>query len=78
MEKIKVLRKKKKSRAIQKDDLTSDQKNRAQVISELSEKYKCSIHLTPCFIINTKHLQLNPYRLQLWASEIVSKKYIYY
>jgi len=47
---------------------------RAQVINELSEKYRCSIHLTPCFIINSKHLQLNPYRLQLWAREIVSKK----
>ena len=55
-----------------------EQKTRAQIIKELSEKYNCSIHVTPCFIINTKHLQLNPFRLQLWAKEIVSiNKYIF-
>ncbi|CAG8593480.1 11986_t:CDS:2, partial [Diversispora eburnea] len=39
-EKIKVFHKKNKSRAVQKEDLTSEQMTRAQVINELSEKYR--------------------------------------
>ncbi|CAG8604157.1 9457_t:CDS:2, partial [Diversispora eburnea] len=70
-EKIKVFHKKNKSRAVQKENLISKQMTRAQVINGLSEKYRCSIHLIPCFIINSKHLQLNLYRLQLWARKIV-------
>lgn len=51
-------------------------KTKAQVIAELSERCRFPFHLTPCLFTSTKHLQSNPYRLQLWASEIVSEKYI--
>lgn len=64
---------KKKSRPIQENDLSKEDKTRAETIAILCEKYKCNLHITPCFIQENRHLQLNPARLQLWAREIVSK-----
>jgi hypothetical protein len=64
--------KRKKSRAIRKEDLSKEETTRAEVVSTLCEIYKCDMHTTPCFIQDDKHLQLNPARLQLWAREIVS------
>jgi hypothetical protein len=63
--------KKRKSRAIREEDLTNDEKMRAEVITALCVKYKCDTHTTPCYIQDYRHLQLNPARLQLWAREIV-------
>lgn len=63
--------KKRKSRAIREEDLTNDEKTRAEVITALCVKYKCDTHTTPCYIQDHRHLQLNPARLQLWAREIV-------
>ena len=63
--------KKRKSRAIREEDLTNDEKMRAEVITALCAKYKCDMHTTPCYIQDHRHLQLNPARLQLWAREIV-------
>jgi hypothetical protein len=65
-------KKKKKSRAIQENDLSKEEKTKAEIIAALCEKYKCDLHKTPCFIQENRHLQLNPARLQLWAREIVS------
>lgn len=65
-------KKKKKSRAIQENDLSKEEKTKADTIAFLCEKYKCNLHKTPCFIQEDRHLQLNPARLQLWAREIVS------
>ena len=65
-------KKKKKFRAIQENDLSKEEKTRAETIAALCEKYKCDLHKTPCFIQENRHLQLNPARLQLWAREIVS------
>lgn len=64
-------KKKKKSRSIREEDLTKEEKSRAEVISKLCEKYKCDIHTTACYVENDRHLQLNPARLQLWARDIV-------
>jgi coproporphyrinogen III oxidase-like Fe-S oxidoreductase len=64
-------KKKKKSRSIREEELTKEEKLRAEVISKLCEKYKCDIHMTSCYIEHDKHLQLNPARLQLWARDIV-------
>jgi hypothetical protein len=64
-------KKKKKSRSIREEDLTKEEKSRAEVISGLCARYKCDIHMTPCYVENNKHLQLNPARLQLWARDIV-------
>ena len=61
------LKKKKKSHIIKEENLSKEEKVRSEVISTLCEKYKCSIHKTPCFIQDDRHLQLNPARLQLWA-----------
>jgi hypothetical protein len=69
---IRSKKKKKKSRAIREDDLSKEERTRAEIISALCEKYKCDLHTTPCYIQNNRHLQLNPARLQLWAREIVS------
>jgi hypothetical protein len=66
------LKKKKKFRAIQENDLSNEEKTRAETIAALCEKYKCDLHNTPCFTQENRHLQLNPARLQLWAREIVS------
>jgi hypothetical protein len=63
---------KKKSCAVQENDLSKEEKTRAETIAVLCEKYKCNLHKTPCFIQENCHLQLNPARLQLWAREIVS------
>jgi hypothetical protein len=65
-------KKKKKSRVLQEDDLSKEEKMRAEVISALSKKYECDIHSTPCYVQDNRHLQLNPARLQIWAREIVS------
>ena len=72
--------KKKKSRAIREEDLSKEERAKSEVISTLSEIYKCNIHVTPCFIQDNRHLQLNPARLQLWAREIVSFQHntVYY
>ena len=43
-------KKKKKSRAIREDDLSKEERTRAEIISVLCEKYKCNIHSTPCYI----------------------------
>ncbi|PKB99025.1 hypothetical protein RhiirA5_430392 [Rhizophagus irregularis] len=65
-------KKKKKSRVIRDDDLSKEERTRAEIISVLCEKYKCNLHTTPCYIQDNRHLQLNPARLQLWAREIVN------
>lgn len=70
-------KKKKKSRAIQENDLSKEEKTKAETITALREKYKCNIHQTSCFIQENRHLQLNPARLQLWAREIVSNFYLF-
>ena len=67
---------KKKSRAIQENDLFNAERTRAKTITNLCEKYKCELHKTPCFVQENRHLQLNPARLQLWAREIVSILFI--
>lgn len=69
-------KKKKKSRVIQENDLSKEEKSKAETITALREKYKCNIHQTSCYIQENRHLQLNPARLQLWAREIVSNFYI--
>ena len=67
------LKKKKKSRILREDDLSKEEKTRAEVISALIKKYECEIHpTTPCYVQDDRHLQLNPARLQIWAREIVS------
>jgi hypothetical protein len=63
--------KKKKSRATREEDLSKQERERAEVISTLCKIYKCNIHTTPCFIQENRHLQLSPARLQIWAREIV-------
>ena len=65
-------KKKKKSRAIQENDLSNEERTKAKTIADLCEKYKCELHKTPCFVQENRHLQLNLARLQLWAREIVS------
>ena len=70
-------KKKKKSRAIQENDLSKEEKTKAETITALREKYKCNIHQTSCFVQENRHLQLNPARLQLWAREIVSNFYLF-
>ena len=65
-------KKKKKSCAIREDDLSKKERTRTEIIAMLCEKYRCSLHKTPCYIQNNRHLQLNSARLQLWAREIVS------
>ena len=57
--------------AIREEDLTKEEKMRAEVITTLCAKYKCNVHTTPCYIQDNRHLQLNPVRLQLWAHETV-------
>ncbi|CAG8636190.1 6675_t:CDS:2, partial [Dentiscutata heterogama] len=52
-------------------DLNEDEYNQAQVIMELRNKYKCSQHVTPCYVEDEHHLQLNAARLTLWAHDIV-------
>lgn len=72
-------KKKKKSRALREDDLSKEDKTRAEVISILTKKYECDTHSTPCYVQDNRHLQLNPARLQIWAREIVSyPKLIYF
>ncbi|CAB4460170.1 unnamed protein product [Rhizophagus irregularis] len=56
--------KKKKSCAIREEDLSKEERERSKVISTLCKMYKCNIHITPCFIQDNQHLQLNPARLQ--------------
>ena len=56
----------------QENDLSKEEKTRAETIANLCKKYKCDIHQTPCLIQDNCHLQLNPARLHLWAREIVS------
>ena len=68
---IRNIQKKRKSRAIREEDLTKEEKMRAEVIITRCAKYKCNIHTTLCYIQDNRHLQLNPARLQLWAREIV-------
>ena len=63
--------KRKKSCALREEDLSREEKKRSEVIAILCEKYKCNMHVIPCFIQDNRHLQLNPARLQLWAREIV-------
>jgi hypothetical protein len=65
-------KKKKKSRVIRENDLSNEEKTKAEVIAGLHEKYKCNMHQTACFIQENRHLQLNPARIQIWAREIVS------
>ncbi|PKB97678.1 hypothetical protein RhiirA5_432666 [Rhizophagus irregularis] len=64
--KVKFLQytKKKKSCAIREEDLSKEERERSKVISTLCKMYKCNIHITPCFIQDNQHLQLNPARLQ--------------
>jgi hypothetical protein len=57
---------------IREENLSKEEKTRSEVIATLCEKYKCHLHVTPCYIQENQHLQLNPARLQLWAREIVS------
>ncbi|GES75470.1 hypothetical protein GLOIN_2v1473341 [Rhizophagus clarus] len=54
-------------------DLIKEEKLQAEVIFKLYEKYKCDFHITPCYVENNRHLQLNPARLQLWAQDILNK-----
>jgi len=63
--------KKRKSRAIREENLTKEEKMRAEVIITICAKYKCNVHTISCYIQDNRHLQLNPARLQLWAREIV-------
>ena len=65
------LKKKKKSQSIREEDLTKEEKTRAEVISKLCEKYKYDVLITLCYIKDDRYLQLNPARLQLWAWDIV-------
>jgi len=65
------LKKKKKSRSIREEDLTKEEKTRAEIIFKLCEKYKYDVHIIPCYVEGDRHLQLNPARLQLWAQDIV-------
>ncbi|RIA90171.1 hypothetical protein C1645_823669 [Glomus cerebriforme] len=60
-------KKKKKSHTTKEENLSKEEKTRAEIISVLCEKYRCNLHLTPCYIQDSHHLQLNPARLQLWA-----------
>jgi hypothetical protein len=63
-------KKKKKTHITREDDLSKEERTRAEIISVLCEKY---IHSTPCYVQVSRYLQLiNPARLQLWAREIVS------
>ncbi|PKY47154.1 hypothetical protein RhiirA4_543786 [Rhizophagus irregularis] len=66
-------KKKKKSRVLREDDLSKEEKTRAEVISALSKKYEYDIHSTPCYVQDNRHLQFNPARLQIWAREIINK-----
>jgi len=58
-------KKKKKSHVLQEDDLSKEEKTRAEVISALSKKYECDTHFTSCYVQNSCHLQLNSARLQI-------------
>ncbi|CAG8823083.1 15969_t:CDS:1, partial [Dentiscutata erythropus] len=52
-------------------DLNENELKQAQIITELRNKYKCSQHVTPCYVENERHLELIPSRLVLWAHDIV-------
>ena len=69
--------KKRKSRATREEDLSKQERERAEVISTLCEIHQCNMHTTPCFIQENRHLQLNLTRLQIWARKIVSFRYKY-
>lgn len=56
-------------------DLDEIEHKQAQVITELRLKYKCFHHITPCYVEDGRHLQLNTARLVLWARDIVCKAY---
>ena len=42
--------KKRKSCAIREEDLTKEEKMRAEVITTICAKYKRNVHITPCYI----------------------------
>lgn len=59
-------------------DLDEVEYKQAQIINELRLKYKCFHHVTPCYIEDGRHLQLNSARLILWARDIVCISKLFY
>jgi hypothetical protein len=67
--------KKNKNKIPKTSDLDDSQIKKAQIITELREKYHCFSHQLPCIIRDGIHKKLTCAHLELWSTEIVS---IYY
>ncbi|CAG8771290.1 34032_t:CDS:2, partial [Racocetra persica] len=55
------------------DNADKDKIDKADQITKLRQKWECKICNKICYVDGDRHLELTPYRLQMWAKDIIKK-----
>ncbi|CAG8833356.1 2509_t:CDS:2, partial [Gigaspora margarita] len=54
-------------------NVDKDEMDKADQITKLRQKWECKICNKICYVDGDRHLELTPYRLQMWAKDIIKK-----